>query len=81
MLTSGDEAAVATAAGPVSTAGLALELPPAQLLGGGWNSALSAATVTLAQPLPPGDGLNVNFRLGVVRPGVYRFFINIEVLD
>jgi len=59
---------------------LTLEQPPAQPLGGGFNSTLSANTITLAQPLMPGASINVEFLLGVQRDGSYRFFVNVETL-
>lgn len=57
-----------------------LETTPAQPIGGGLNSTLSVTTVTLATPLPPGLFINVDFLLGVVQTGSFRFFLNIEVL-
>ncbi len=59
---------------------LTLEQPPAQPVGGGFNSTLSANTITLAQPLVPGASINVEFLLGVQRDGRYRFFVNVESL-
>jgi hypothetical protein len=59
---------------------LTLEQPPVQPVGGGFNSTLSANTITLAQPLVPGASINVEFLLGVQRDGTYRFFVNVEAL-
>lgn len=79
-LSSPDEAVVATSGGPVSTSGLTLEEPPAQPNGGGYNSSLRVNTITLATPLASGASVNVNFRLGVMRSGGFRFFVNVEAL-
>jgi hypothetical protein len=45
--------------------GTTLETPPAQVLGGGWNSSASAATVTLTTPLAAGARLHMGFLFGV----------------
>jgi hypothetical protein len=66
--------------GTVTLDGLTLETPPAQALGGGYNSTLSAGTVTLATPLAAGASLNFRFLLGVQQNGSFRFFINVEAL-
>ncbi|HEX8294296.1 MAG TPA: Ig-like domain-containing protein [Pyrinomonadaceae bacterium] len=57
-----------------------LEEPPAQPIGGGFNSTLSAGTVTLLTPLGPGKSLNVNFLLGIQQTGTFRFLVIIEAL-
>jgi hypothetical protein len=48
--------------------------------GGGFNSTLSAGTVTLASPLANGAGVNLQFLLGVEQNGSFRFFVNVEAL-
>ena len=66
--------------------GTTVEEPPTQLptvgnpnagVGGGFNSTMS---VNLASPLGPGKSINVQFRLGVVQSGNFRFLIIIEAL-
>jgi predicted extracellular nuclease len=57
-----------------------LETPPLQSLGGGYNSTVSAGTVTLGSPLAPGATMNVQFLLGIQQTGTFRFFINVEAL-
>ena len=52
----------------------------AQALGGGLNTSLGVGVITVAQPLAPNAAVNVEFRLGVVQAGSFRFFINIEAL-
>jgi hypothetical protein len=48
---------------------------PAQPNGGGLNS-----TLNLANPVAPGASVNVEFKLGVMTSGAYRFFVNVEAL-
>jgi hypothetical protein len=67
--------------GTTSTRGLTLEMPPDQPMAGGLNSTLSAVSVTLDAPIPDGESININFLLGVQDPGLYRFYVNVEVLN
>lgn len=60
--------------------GLTLEQPPPQPNGGGLNSTLAVGVITLANPLPNGAAVNVEFLLGVMRGGSFRFFVNVEAL-
>jgi glucose/arabinose dehydrogenase len=60
--------------------GTSPEEPPAQALGGGLNSTLSVGAITPASPLAPGASVNVQFRFGVGREGVFRFAFVIEAL-
>jgi hypothetical protein len=48
--------------------------------GGGFNSTLSAGTVTLGNALAPGASVNLQFLLGVEQNGTFRFFVNVEAL-
>jgi hypothetical protein len=48
--------------------------------GGGFNSTVSAGTVTLANPLTSGASLNLQFLFGVQQSGAFRFFVNVEAL-
>jgi hypothetical protein len=52
---------------------------PTQPGGGGLNSTLSA-DITLAQPLKPNVPYDVEFRLGVMVNGAFRFLVNVEAL-
>ncbi len=61
-----------------TVSGLTLETIPAQPTGGGLNSTLSSGSITLAAPLAAGAKVNVQFRLGIVQGGSYRFYANIE---
>jgi hypothetical protein len=60
--------------------GTTLEQPPAQPNGGGFNSSLSAGTVTLATPLANGASLDTRFLLGIQQTGSFKFYVNIEAL-
>ncbi|MBV9925214.1 MAG: hypothetical protein JOZ96_09390 [Acidobacteria bacterium] len=57
-----------------------LETPPAQPNGGAFNSTLAVGSVTLANPIPPGGQVNVQFLLGIRQTGTFKFFINVEAL-
>ena len=57
-----------------------LEQTPNQPHGGGYNSTLSAGTVTLATPLADGASFNVQFMLGLQSTGTFRFYIIVEAL-
>ena len=69
-----------TGGGSVPVQGLTLEQPPSQLNGGGFNSTLSAGTVTLGTPIAPGGSINVNFLMGVQQTGNFRFLVVVEAL-
>ncbi|MDT7540997.1 MAG: hypothetical protein QOE33_901 [Acidobacteriota bacterium] len=60
---------------PVTLTGTTRESPPAYTLGGGLNTSLSVA---LGGGLSPGNSIDIEFNLGVMQPGSFRFFINIE---
>jgi hypothetical protein len=64
----------------VQVFGTTVEQPPAQSLGGGWNSTLSAGVITMPTPLAPGQSMNFQFLLGVQQTGSFKFFFNIEAL-
>jgi hypothetical protein len=65
---------------PTAILGTTLDSPPAQALGGGVNSTLSAGTITLATPIPNGGSANVQFMLGVQQGGGFRFWVSIDAL-
>lgn len=67
--------------------GTTVELPPNQALGGGLNTALNVTLPDVGlDPLVGGIcvtgqcTIDVQFKLGVVQGGTYRFFINVEAL-
>jgi CSLREA domain-containing protein len=53
---------------------------PSQPVGGGLNSSLSAGTITLAQRLSAGNFIDLEFRIGVMQNGNFRFLVNVEAL-
>jgi hypothetical protein len=64
----------------VTVNGTTLEQPPSQPNGGGFNSSMSAGTITLATPLANGASVDVRFLLGIQQTGSFKFFINVEAL-
>jgi hypothetical protein len=48
--------------------------------GGGFNSSMSAGTVTLGTPLANGASIDVRFLLGIQQTGNFKFYVNLEVL-
>ncbi|HJR06826.1 MAG TPA: hypothetical protein VJ842_06185 [Pyrinomonadaceae bacterium] len=48
--------------------------------GGGFNSSLSAGTVTLDNQLNDRESINLQFLLQVSQNGFFRFFVNVEAL-
>ena len=64
----------------VTVQGTTLEQPPAQPHGGGFNSSLSAGTITLATPLANGASIDVRFLLGIQQTGSFKFYVNFEAL-
>jgi hypothetical protein len=54
-----------------------LETPAAQPNGGGYNSTV---TVSIPGGLPNNASIDVNFALGVVQLGNFRYFIIVEAL-
>ena len=78
--TSGAVVVTRTDASTVAVQGTTLEQPPSQPNGGGFNSSLSASTVTLATPLAPGASVNVQFLLGIQQTGCYKLGVLAESL-
>lgn len=64
----------------VTVNGTTLEQPPSQPNGGGFNSSMSAGTVTLATPLANGASIDVRFLLGIQQTGSFKFYLNVEAL-
>jgi len=64
-----------------TTLEIATPAPPfGQPNGGGFNSSMSAGTVTLATPLANGATIDVRFLLGIQQTGSFKFYFNIEAL-
>jgi len=64
----------------VTVQGTTLEQPPGQPNGGGFNSSMSAGTVTLNTPLLNGASIDLRFLVGLQQTGTFRFYVNIEAL-
>jgi hypothetical protein len=67
----------------VTVQGTTLEQAPSpanQPNGGGFNSSLSAGTVTLATPLANGASIDIRFLLGLQQTGSFKFYVNLEAL-
>ncbi len=64
----------------ITVQGTALEQPPSQPNGGGFNSSMGAGTITLATPLANGAAVDVRFLLGIQQTGLFKFLLNIEAL-
>jgi hypothetical protein len=65
---------------PTTIFGTTLEQPPAQPNGGGFNSTLSAGTITLATPLTPGANYDFQLLFGIQQTGRFKAYVNVEVL-
>jgi hypothetical protein len=64
----------------ITVQGSTLEQPPSQPNGGGFNSSMSAGTITLATPLANGASIDIRFLLGIQQTGNFRIYLNIEAL-
>ncbi len=64
----------------ITVEGTTLEQPPSQPNGGGFNSSMGAGTVSLGTPLANGASIDLRFLLGIQQTGVFRIYLNIEVL-
>jgi hypothetical protein len=65
---------------PTTVFGTTLEEPPAQPNGGGFNSTLSAGTITLATPLAPGANYDFQLLFGIQQTGRFKAYVNVEAL-
>jgi hypothetical protein len=79
-LTSDDVAVTDSNGQNIIIRGLTLGQTSFQPEGGGINSTLAPPSVSLSTPLAPGATINVEFRLGVMTNGSFRFFVNVEAI-
>jgi hypothetical protein len=79
-ITSDDISVTDTNGQNVLIRGLTLGQTSFQPEGGGINSTLAPPSVSLSTPLAPGASINVEFRLGVMTNGGFRFFVNVEAV-
>jgi hypothetical protein len=80
VLTSSDVSATNSNQQNVLIRGLTLAQSTLQPEGGGINSTLAPPSVSLSTPLAPGASINVEFRLGVMVDGSFRFLVNVEAV-
>lgn len=71
--TSADSLVTLTNGTTITVKGTTLETPPSQPMGGGWNS-----SVAVAGGLAPGASVDVQWVLGVIQTGTFRFYFNVE---
>lgn len=83
-LTSTNTTVTITGGSMITVNGTTLEVDnvssPGQINGGGFNSSLSAGTVTLAAPLANGASIDMRFVFGVSQNGKFRVFVVVEAL-
>jgi hypothetical protein len=89
---SSNDFATTTSRGALTIYGTTLEQPPNQPNGGGWNSSLTvpsvsggivatspdSGTITLNAPINSGGSIDVQFLLGIMQTGTFRFYVDIE---
>ncbi len=75
-----DRAPCGSGTSNITVQGTTLEQPPSQPNGGGFNSSLSAGTITLATPLANGASIDLRYLLGIQQTGSFKFFLNVEAL-
>jgi len=81
LLSSSDVEATDSNGNPIIIEGVTLEEnPPALPNGGGLNSSVRLSRITMGTPLAPGAAVNLQFRLGVMVDGNFRFLVNVEAL-
>jgi hypothetical protein len=64
----------------VSVQGTTIDTPPAQAIGGGFNTSMTAGTVTLNTPLANNSSINLQFLFGVQTQGAYHIEFQLEAL-
>jgi hypothetical protein len=66
----------------VPVSGTYVETPPEQPNGGALNSSLGVGVINLGEvTLEHGETVNVQFLLGIMKTGTFRFYINVEAFD
>ncbi|HYG10202.1 MAG TPA: M36 family metallopeptidase, partial [Pyrinomonadaceae bacterium] len=81
LLSSSDVEATDSNGNPVFIEGVTLEeMPSPQVQGAGLNSTVRLSRITMGAPLAPGAAVNLQFRLGVMVDGSFRFLVNVEAL-
>jgi len=62
----------------LDSSNLSVEIPPAQVLGGGLNSSVAPPVVTFAAPIANGANIPVDFVFGVMQTGCFHFVVIAE---
>jgi hypothetical protein len=75
-----DRAPCASGTSNVTVQGTTLEQPPSQPNGGGFNSTMGSATVTLGSPLASGGTIDLRLLLGIQQTGNFRLYVNLEAV-
>jgi predicted extracellular nuclease len=65
----------------VDVRGTVVEEPPDQPNGGGLNSSMTTGFINLENQLEDGDSVSVQFLLGIMQTGAFRFYLNIEMIN
>ena len=76
-----DDIQVTVNGSPVDVLGTFVEQPPMQPNGGGLNTTVAAGTININNQIPDGASVNVQFLLGIMQTGNYRFYVNIEMIN
>jgi subtilisin-like proprotein convertase family protein len=80
LLSSTARSVTNTASANVDLVALSLQQPPTQTAGGGLHSSVGVTTVNTTVPLAAGATADLEFTLGVMRDGPFRFLVNVEAL-
>lgn len=75
-----DRAPCGSGTSNVTVQGTTLEQPPSQPNGGGFNTTLSAGTITTTNPITPGSSIDLRFLVGLQQTGTFKFYVIIEAL-
>ena len=78
--TSGTIVVPVSGGGTATVQGTVLEQPPSQPNGGGFNSSMSANTVTFATPVANGSSVDLQLLFGIQQEGSFSFCAVIETL-
>lgn len=76
-----DDIVVTVNGEPTDVHGTFVEQPPLQPNGGGLNTSMAVGFIDVTNQLEDGASINVQFLLGIVQTGTYRFYVNIEMIN
>ncbi|HYP00591.1 MAG TPA: hypothetical protein VER76_10415 [Pyrinomonadaceae bacterium] len=82
LLDSAARSVTNSATATVNLVPLSLQQPPTQTVGGGVNSSLGVTSINFGTggQLAAGASIDLEFTLGVMRDGPFRFLVNVEAL-